>query len=544
MTVPVQNPFTSSIGNGVTTVFPYSFMIADEDDLKVVVDDVVQTTGYTVSGVGNPLGGDVTFAVAPANDLKVLRYLDPILWREIDYQQFGDFLADTVNLDFDKVWLALQALQQNFKRSLKLPVDTATDQTIAADATERANKYIGFDSLGNLALSSEVTAGALIVSSFIETLLDDLDETTARATLGVAIGSDVQAYDADIPTVAASQAEMEAGTEAALRSMSPLRVAQAIAAIGQDTVARDQIALTNMRLLINSSVTTGGLVQGKQWELGTDEWASSSTNETYTAATPNYYTGAVTEYTPTGSTFGDMTAASGLAASFDGSTNQVNGSCSGRIGVTSGYVGKAFASAQNIARVYTYGGSDVGYAHADNGSVTINIYGKNSSPANATDGTLLGTSGSFTDGVTTQQKQITCDATTAYQYVWAVINASSQNLYMAEVKYFTVSDVTLIPPASTSVSTAPTYMDAYLLYKDDSGSAVLGTDLTVELSRDGGTTYTAATITNLASYDGTYSIIKARADVSAQPSGTSMLCRIKMLNSKLQRVAAPALYAE
>jgi hypothetical protein len=46
------------------------------------------------------------------------------------------------------------------------------------------------------------------------------------------IGTTVQAYDADIPTVAASQAEMEAGTETALRSMSPLRVAQAVAALG------------------------------------------------------------------------------------------------------------------------------------------------------------------------------------------------------------------------------------------------------------------------------------------------------------------------
>jgi len=45
------------------------------------------------------------------------------------------------------------------------------------------------------------------------------------------IGVAIQAYDADIPTVAASQAEMEAGTESALRSMSPLRVAQAISAL-------------------------------------------------------------------------------------------------------------------------------------------------------------------------------------------------------------------------------------------------------------------------------------------------------------------------
>ena len=45
------------------------------------------------------------------------------------------------------------------------------------------------------------------------------------------IGVTVQAYDVDIPTVAASQAEMEAGSEVALRSMSPLLVAQAISAL-------------------------------------------------------------------------------------------------------------------------------------------------------------------------------------------------------------------------------------------------------------------------------------------------------------------------
>ena len=46
----------------------------------------------------------------------------------------------------------------------------------------------------------------------------------------------LQPYDADIPTVAASQGEMEAGTEAALRSMSPLRIKQAISALAVSTI--------------------------------------------------------------------------------------------------------------------------------------------------------------------------------------------------------------------------------------------------------------------------------------------------------------------
>ncbi len=53
----------------------------------------------------------------------------------------------------------------------------------------------------------------------------------AQQALDLEVGVDVQAYDADIPTVAATQNEMEAGTESALRSMSPLRVAQAISAL-------------------------------------------------------------------------------------------------------------------------------------------------------------------------------------------------------------------------------------------------------------------------------------------------------------------------
>lgn len=161
MPVPVpEATFTASVATGSTTVFPYGFMIASEDDLGVMLDGVLQTTGYTVSGVGNPEGGDVTFSVAPAADVRVVRFLNPILNRETNYQQFGDFNNTTVNLDFDRLWLAMQYLSQNTSRSLKLPVDTADNQEITQTPAERANKGLRFDDDGNLTLSAYDPDGA------------------------------------------------------------------------------------------------------------------------------------------------------------------------------------------------------------------------------------------------------------------------------------------------------------------------------------------------------------------------------------------------
>lgn len=94
-------------------------------------------------------------------------------------------------------------------------------------------------------------------------LLDDVDAAAQRTTLGLGTAAtsnagDFQAADADIPTISASQAEMEAGSETALRSMSPLRVKQAIAAL------------------------SSGIGIGQTWQ---DVTASRVTGTTYTNST-------------------------------------------------------------------------------------------------------------------------------------------------------------------------------------------------------------------------------------------------------------------
>jgi hypothetical protein len=82
-----------------------------------------------------------------------------------------------------------------------------------------------------------------------------------------------------------------------------------------------------------------------------------------------------------------------------------------------------------------------------------------------------------------------------------------------------------------SVDTAPDSARAIVLA--DVGAATLNTDVIVEISRDGGTTWTAGTLTNDGDYTSTgVSILTTGAvDISGQPSGTDMRIRLRTANS-------------
>ena len=74
MTVSSSTNKVSYNGDGSTTVFAYSFKVFDQDDLTVILrasdgTETTQTltTNYSVSGVGDAGGGNVTMVTAPAS---------------------------------------------------------------------------------------------------------------------------------------------------------------------------------------------------------------------------------------------------------------------------------------------------------------------------------------------------------------------------------------------------------------------------------------------------------------------------------------------
>jgi hypothetical protein len=174
--------------NGVTTVFPYSFRILQSDDLSVIVAGVEQSSGYTVSGVGDSGGGNVTFTSAPANGSAVVIARDVSYDRDTDYQRNGSFDEETVDADFDRAVMQVQQVKDITDRSPKLPVGdglAGEDFEFPAAVADGVIKW----NAGASALEAVAFAGILDdevpVSVFMATVLDDATAADARATLGI-----------------------------------------------------------------------------------------------------------------------------------------------------------------------------------------------------------------------------------------------------------------------------------------------------------------------------------------------------------------------
>lgn len=118
-----------------------------------------------------------------------------------------------------------------------------TTKTVTPDELPYQSQNAGLDYLAGLSFTDEATFKSGVnlepgvdVQAYNAGLnylsgLSFTNEATFKAGVNLEIGTDVQAYNVNIATTAASQVEMEAGTETALRSMSPLRVAQAISSL-------------------------------------------------------------------------------------------------------------------------------------------------------------------------------------------------------------------------------------------------------------------------------------------------------------------------
>lgn len=152
MTISSTTAKNTYAGNSSTTVFAYTFRILDEDEIlvqiKVDATDVITTqtitTDYTVSGVGDASGGNITMLVAPATGETLILTRNTALLQEIDYTENDAFPADTHETGLDRLTTITQQIDEEVDRSVK--VDAAISGFDGTLPTPVADQFIKFDS--------------------------------------------------------------------------------------------------------------------------------------------------------------------------------------------------------------------------------------------------------------------------------------------------------------------------------------------------------------------------------------------------------------
>jgi len=162
-------------GNGATVAFafPYYFLQSADLEVRLVANtgaESVKALGsdYTVAGAGNPSGGTVTMAVAPASGDKLVIRRIVTLTQTVDYAANDPFPAQTHEDALDKRAMAEQFLNEKVDRALRVPVGDASTPNLLPPASARANKVLAFDADGDPVVSNEDLAdieGSIIESA-------------------------------------------------------------------------------------------------------------------------------------------------------------------------------------------------------------------------------------------------------------------------------------------------------------------------------------------------------------------------------------------
>jgi hypothetical protein len=166
MTISSTTVRNSYSGDNSTTTFSYTFKIFADSDIQVIIRSTdgtettkTITTHYTVTGAGASGGGSVIFTsgnIPTSTQTVVLRRNIPQT-QAIDYIANDPFPAESHEEGLDRATMAIQQLQEELTRSLKLSkTNTMTSTEFSVGASDRANKILAFDTNGELSVTQEL----------------------------------------------------------------------------------------------------------------------------------------------------------------------------------------------------------------------------------------------------------------------------------------------------------------------------------------------------------------------------------------------------
>lgn len=198
MTVSTTSNRVVALGNGITTVFNFSFIGVAAADLTVIYTDssgtetTLTSSQYSVTlnapGPGQlwGYGGSVTYPlsgspIASGTSLTIDRVLPLTQLTSIANQ--GDFYPNAVEQALDYVTMVTQQLQDEIGRQITAPVsDPAGLNYVLPAVAQRAGQLLSFDDDGNVIVGQP---SSVIVSSAMQPVVEAATTFLGAAAMGV-----------------------------------------------------------------------------------------------------------------------------------------------------------------------------------------------------------------------------------------------------------------------------------------------------------------------------------------------------------------------
>ena len=164
MTVTNTQRSVAYVGNGATTVFPFAFHIPNAASLKVVLAEIatgvlteITAGNYSVTGLGNPSGGSVTYPLVGspiASTHRIAIYREMPVTQEVVVSNQTAYYADVAMRVWDDHIMIMQELRDDTNRAVKVPIGsegTAAELTaqLTADITNVSQNIAGINTVAD-----------------------------------------------------------------------------------------------------------------------------------------------------------------------------------------------------------------------------------------------------------------------------------------------------------------------------------------------------------------------------------------------------------
>lgn len=216
MAVTTTHVRETKTGDGVTVAWSFTFVAVDASDVKAKLIDTVADTitaltagvdfNVALTGTDRPAAGTLTLAGAyasspPSATKKIEIYRETPKTQSTPLDPRSALASGNPERIFDKYVLLVQEALDKFDRAIVVDDGDNNAPTLTALWETFYSKYLYVNSSGVVIPAAGPVAGATVSAAMVA-VVEAASLAAARTALGLAIGTNVQAYDAELAALA------------------------------------------------------------------------------------------------------------------------------------------------------------------------------------------------------------------------------------------------------------------------------------------------------------------------------------------------------